>query len=193
MDEQKSAHTHSMSDEALGTTRVLRRECVRFRVPKMSKKLKEMEEKGLNAVLEKLQLVYSSSESKLTGSKPIEEATSKAYEKHYKGLKYFFSMIGDYESLLILQSKAPKKCPSMNVDSICLFFDWELKPRGKLLGIKDIRDVEIKATGSWAGPVNVEQCRSAITAVHQARGEGGPYVEPCDECNRLYDTGVQGG
>ena len=49
----------------------------------------------------------------------IEESTKKAYKKHYRGLEYFFSLIGDYLSLIILQLDAPDDPPSIDLSSIC--------------------------------------------------------------------------
>jgi hypothetical protein len=52
----------------------------------------------------------------------IEYNTKGAYDKHLRGLWYFFSLIQDYESLIVLLPDAPLNVPSMNVDSISKYF-----------------------------------------------------------------------
>ena len=48
----------------------------------------------------------------------VENNTRQAYDNHLRGLFYFFGLIGDYESLIILLPDAPSNVPAMNLDSI---------------------------------------------------------------------------
>jgi hypothetical protein len=97
--------------------------------------------------------------------------TIKNYEKHYKGLRYFFALIGDWESMLILTPDAPNGCPSMKVRSIILYFEWRrrtgiLKDQNGQV-VLDRFGEEIVCMGTWRDPGNVHQCRSAITFAHE--------------------------
>lgn len=46
------------------------------------------------------------------------------------GLERFLAMIGDYESLIILQPYAPQLSPAMNVNSLILYVDFKTYDKG---------------------------------------------------------------
>ena len=83
-----------------------------------------------NLLLEykRLELTTSTEDHNLLGSLVGEKPTFVNYEKHGRGLRYFirfiyfslfFTLIGDYQSLICLQPNAPiNVCPSINVESI---------------------------------------------------------------------------
>ncbi|CEP02422.1 Uncharacterized protein PBTT_08690 [Plasmodiophora brassicae] len=62
------------------------------------------------------------------------ENTKRAYRdwKRWRGLSTFFAVIGDYDSMLVLDSRIANDaaCPSMKLDSIRLYMDYKLLPPG---------------------------------------------------------------
>ncbi len=114
-------------------------------------------------------------------SAPLSENTLLQYEKHFNGMSFFFSLIGDYESLIPLQHMELEYCPSMNHESIIVFFKWRTGANGSILTdkngdpMKDISNDLIKCVGSWLAPTNVEQCRSAVFSLHRSREQKGPF------------------
>jgi hypothetical protein len=55
--------------------------------------------------------------------------THSADVKSIRGLTYFFGLIGDYSSLLILNDRPPRQCPSMNAESLVLFLRYKSPAR----------------------------------------------------------------
>lgn len=111
--------------------------------------------------------------------------------KHFNGLDFFFGLIGDYASLLILSEYELNFCPSMDPASIVLYLKWRTGVAGSKLvdargnPVLDIDGQPVHCVGTWQAPVNVEQCRSAITCAHNARNQSGAYFEPCNDCIAL--------
>jgi hypothetical protein len=76
----------------------------------------------------------------------------------------------------------------MNPASIVLYMRWRTGKEGTLLvhangdPVLGLDGGQIRCVGTWLAPVNVEQCRSAITCAHEARDQSGPYSVPCDNC-----------
>ena len=137
---------------------------------------------GIPETLDKLGLRLEATTSAVLGSRPLERNSVIMYEKHIRGLKFFFSLIGDYESLLMLLPTPPAKvCPSMNAKSIALFIKYKRQTEGKILrdmdghAVLDVLGREIKSDGNWKAPTNVDQFLSAVGAVHSAKGNEGPY------------------
>ena len=143
--------------------------------------------------------------SRIDDDRAVEDATKKAYEKHLRGLSYFFAMIGDYESLIILEYDAPENAPAMNVDSIrqlhfwvCIIFelisilvlymDWRTIEESSPLFRKDNSQLmsydgnPILASGTWADPNNITQLGSAIRALHERFHLRGAYQGVCPTC-----------
>lgn len=80
----------------------------------------------------------------------IEANSLKAYEKHYRGwytnlmtvythdnnyntdpgIERFLALIGDYESLVILQRNAPQLAPAMNINSLTCYIDFKTYEKG---------------------------------------------------------------
>jgi hypothetical protein len=73
----------------------------------ISTELKEITDKNVIELVSKLDLKLSTNSKDKTGSRPLELNSKKNYEKHYRGLKYFFSLIGRYSSLLMLLDTVP--------------------------------------------------------------------------------------
>ena len=79
----------------------------------------------------------------------------------------------------------------MNPAHIILYYRFRTQKEGTILtqmvngketGVKDIEGNLIKCVGTWLSPSSVEQCRSAVTAEHQARQQTGEYFAPRKAC-----------
>ena len=98
-------------------------------------------------------------------------------------------MIGDYESLLMLQEFPPTPfCPSMRPETIKKFVVFKRSPKDTPLvsddgtPAKDVNGKEMLCSGGWNAPTNVDQFLSAVSAVHSARNQDGPYQDVCTGC-----------
>jgi hypothetical protein len=106
-------------------------------------------------------------------------------------LRYFFTFIGDYQSLLMLDDKHSTFCPSMDPVSIAGFIRFKRGVAGTVLldahgkPWKDVFGKVIKCQGGWKDPRNADQLMSAVTAVHEARNQRGPYFGTCEECMHM--------
>ena len=65
---------------------------------------------------------------------PLTDQTLRQYGTIFRGLLYFCSYIGDYETMLILQDEVTKNTPSMNAETIVLRqflgnLSWSVKSR----------------------------------------------------------------
>jgi hypothetical protein len=67
----------------------------------------KLAEIGIKRELEKLALTLGTRNVDSFAGRPLEANSRDAYEKHFKGLKYFFSRFGDYQSMLMLSDKPP--------------------------------------------------------------------------------------
>lgn len=70
---------------------------------------KDIVEQGLQQVLDKMDLMLSVMPKNRTGGRHIVQNTLNQYEMHYRGMEVFCSMIGDFDSLLMLQLNAPEE------------------------------------------------------------------------------------
>jgi hypothetical protein len=147
---------------------------------------------GLKVVLSKLELEFNDNNCRLTGSRTIKETSIAQYESLYRGLRYFFctrgqepvwgfiaQQVGDYESLLMLQTNSPDNCPSINANSIALFIKWKRNKKGTPLLLPndtvalDVLGKEVKCMGGRNNPNNVKQFLSAISVIHRANDQRG--------------------
>ena len=124
------------------------------------------------------------------------------YEKHYRGLRYFCSLVGDYESLLILSPNAPSPfCPSMDPETIVSFIKFKRSAEGAELldkdgnAVKDVLGNPVLCQGGWDDPRNVEQLMSAVGLLHEARGETGrgAFEDRCLACIAAESEGKRDG
>jgi hypothetical protein len=143
---------------------------------------------GLNRVLKKFRLSPGSPKA-LTGGRPLSLNTRLAYDKHFRGLKYFCCLIGDYESLLVLQEDAPSKlCPSMSAITVSNFLRFKKGKSGDILTdiysktVFDRHNGRVICQGGWNDPKNVKQCLSAISVLHATRQQRGQYNDSCASC-----------
>ena len=110
-------------------------------------------------------------------------------------MSFFFGLIGVYESLIPLQHMELEYCPSMNHESIILYFKWRTGANGSILTdkngdpMKDISNDLIKCVGSWLAPTNAEQCRSAVFSLHRSREQKGPFQPSCGRCFSMDQEG----
>jgi hypothetical protein len=76
----------------------------------------------------------------------LQELSKRDYKKHYRGLRLFCCLIGDCESLLMLQDNAPRPyCPSMSSKTISNFIKWKRGAKGSILKGSDnvpIKDID---------------------------------------------------
>eukprot|EP00474_Spongospora_subterranea_P004289 CRZ04747.1 hypothetical protein [Spongospora subterranea] len=100
-----------------------------------------------------------------------------------------FSLVGDYQSLLIMLDHPPEPfVPSMSIESIQLLIDSKTGVKGEPLInrhgvlVKDIFGRPMVAQGGWNDPAIVAQLLSAVSGIHSARQQRGQYLEACDRC-----------
>lgn len=153
--------------------------------------------KGMDEVLLKLNLQWTATSRSRTGNAPLKVLSIRDYEKHFRGLILFFCMIGDYESLLMLQDCAPHPfCPSMSAESITLFIQRKGGEHGEPLldasskPVKDVLGIPVLIDGGWNDPKNVKQFNSALVAIHAANNQREQYEEKCDVCIAMEATGA---
>ncbi|KAF0710254.1 hypothetical protein AaE_012617, partial [Aphanomyces astaci] len=79
---------------------------------------------GMIMELAKHDLLLSPNQQQVFGSRVLEPHSQRVYKKHYRGLWYFFGLIGDYTSLLILRHDCPQHAPAMSVKSLCAYLKY---------------------------------------------------------------------
>ena len=159
---------------------------------KLPKEYERKAETGMTAALRKLELEWTREPQNAAIRAAIKCAD---YEKHFRGivtltecLRFYFSLIGDYESLLMLQEKAPIAVPPMNPRSLSSFIQYKRGPKGQTMtglnggSVVDICGNPILSTGAWKAPINLKQFNSAVTALHVAFDHDGPYQAQCEAC-----------
>jgi hypothetical protein len=113
------------------------------------------------------------------------------YNKHYRGLFKFLSLIGDYDSLLVLYVGTPKQLvPSMKAESVALYLLYKccasgdiLKLHGSASCVKDVFGRDVVCLGVWKVIVNIHQSLSAVSALHSTLKSNKPnYQDLCDRC-----------
>ncbi|KAI3646049.1 hypothetical protein MP228_008977 [Amoeboaphelidium protococcarum] len=146
-------------------------------------------DQGVETTLARINLQLADEEGELTGNRVLADNSLKSYAKHYKGLRYFCSLIGDYESLHMVHDRAPTRfCPSMSINTIASFVYFKSRQPGLELTdidgrvVKDVFGRPVLVQGGWKSPVNLNQFISAVGAVHAARNQNGQYQDVCQEC-----------
>lgn len=134
------------------------------------------------------------------GTAPLALNTANTYKKHVTGMIHFFSLIGDYQSMLILLKRPPvAHCCSIDVESITLYIDYKReKWKGKSL-LKsdgtvqlDVFGDSVLCFGGWKTPHNAAQLITAVNALHKAKDLNGPYSDICDRCVLAVSNGEPG-
>ena len=133
--------------------------------------------------------------------------TSKTYETTVRGLRWWCCLIGDYESLLVLQDKVPRHCPSMNPRTLELFARFKTLMPGQVLTIVndkgkekpflDVLDREIKGKAAsetsrdlqkpaWAGPQSHDTFCAAVKKIHEKNiRQVGQFQDRCEDCWKM--------
>ncbi|KAI3645930.1 hypothetical protein MP228_008858 [Amoeboaphelidium protococcarum] len=156
-------------------------------------------DEGIEETLKLLRLTRSDVSVPLTGGRPLAVNSMQAYQKHYRGLRYFFALIGDYSSSLMLLPNPPQYTPSMNAKSIILFIKFKRNEKGSLLkdengnAVKCVYGHDIKCQGGWNMPQNVDQLLSAVSVLHDSRNQRGEYRDICEECIQRSERGDRSG
>ncbi|KAI3650647.1 hypothetical protein MP228_004128 [Amoeboaphelidium protococcarum] len=154
---------------------------------------------GIRDALARYKLEQNVDATPLWGNRPLSERSISTYQKHWNGLKYFCKLIGDYESLLMLLDRATDGCPAMKPETIANFIRFNrFSPDQELIGhddhpVKDIFGNVVLCRGGWNDPKNVEQCNTAITVLHEERGNRGQFIESCKLCLSELENGVNHG
>ena len=194
MNRETASHEHGFCDtpdESLTTVKKTNR-----KIYCISDDISAIANSKVNELVNKLNLSLASTYREKTGSRPLEENSKKAYEKHFRGLRYLFSLIGSYDSLLMLLDNPPEPfCPSMDPLAVALFVKYKRNKAGMELTdgngniVKDNFGNIVVCDGKWNDPKNVDQLLSAVGAIHAARGQRGPYEDCCNECIELDKVG----
>ncbi|KAJ3158083.1 hypothetical protein HK101_001402 [Irineochytrium annulatum] len=138
--------------------------------------------------LERLRISRDGEGGALTGTRPLDDATKAAYKQKFDGLRFFFSLVGDYESLVILEKCPPAFCPAMNAKTVVSFINFKYGKSGTPCldasgaSVLDVNKVPVLCDGKWKSPSNMHQLLAAINAVHCARKHTRDYEGPCPNC-----------
>lgn len=162
---------------------------------------KEKTEEGLSTVLNRLELSLTDDKQARTGGRHIVKNTTNQYNMHYRGLEAFCAMVGDYDSLLMLNEYAPSEyCPSMNPVTIATYLRYKTaKPEqdgtvrklyefGTNALVNDVLGNAVLCDGGWKCKSSINQFLGAIGAIHEARGQKGPFTDHCTACIAAFQS-----
>ncbi len=154
-----------------------------------------MAQSGIALLIERYNLTRTHTVRKFTGDRCLEDNSKKQYQSSYNGMIYFCMLIGDYDSLLILQEIPLNFAQSINPKTIVNFILFKTGDAGSLLvdsdgnAIFDVNRERIRCQGTWTDPKCAKLLISALAVLHMTRGQGGPFTDKCDECIRHRDEG----
>ena len=129
--------------------------------------------------------------SKLTSTSALQHCSETTYEVHFWGLTKFFKLIGDYESILMLQDRCPANCPSMKVELLVMYVGWKyysVHVTLKDLAGKDVLDVTgqtMKCRGDWNDPDKQKGFSTAVWCIHKAHKQTGTYIPSFEDCHLM--------
>ena len=158
-------------------------------VMRLSPHLTDITVQGLVAAFRSLNLAVESND--LLGSRNVANNSKSAYHKHIRGLFKFLSMIGDYVSLLVLYNGMSRELvQSMNSKHVALYMLYKTQSKQTNLrhigsdgaNVMDVFAAPIMCCGDWNCIVNVDQFLSAVSAVHEAIGQGDRFKDVCQRC-----------
>ena len=161
------------------------------RVDLLSDSVKSKIEYGKERALKRWKLKFGPRSGPRTGDRVLNRRTKISYDVHFKGIVTFCYLVGDYDSSLILDPFCLKFAPSMKVATLVLYLQYKFQESHEYLTdtnglpILDVEGKPIYCTSSWNDPGNADHFRAAVNAVHEARGNRGEYMEPCDDCCEL--------
>jgi hypothetical protein len=126
-----------------------------------------------------------------TGSRLL--TRSDCYDCHFTGMQQFCMLIGDYESLVILDDYCPDNSVSMSVKTLTAFLKYRNYDAGQVVTdidhktpLRDANGEILLAVGGWNDPSRVVHFSAGINALHTGRGQVDTYWEPCDKCIELH-------
>jgi len=181
--------TAPLKKTAVLTTRQKLPGCYKLKITagitKAAKKWNVALDKGL--VLDEFK--YQGKNTTRLGNRPIADNTKTNYEGHYRQLWRYCAFIGDYESMLMLLSPAPKHVPAMNVTTVESFLRFKRLPTGTVLlttdessAVTDVFKNPMTCEGSWVAPDSSDIYRAGISVLHVHHNHTTEYLEPCDDC-----------
>lgn len=140
--------------------------------------------------LSSIMLHLGNGRSTRLGLKERKKNTVKMYDYRLDVFEYFCYQIGCVESLSILHSACPESnVPSMPPTTIANFIRYKSSEKGTVLKdfvtgetVVDTSGNPILCAGGWKASTNVVQFQGAITALHEARGQIGPFIASCEAC-----------
>lgn len=157
---------------------------------------------GIENTLQWLRLTQTPSLRNTIGNRPLKDNSKRTYEKHFRGLRHFCSIIGDYESLLMLngplgKTPTPPFVPSMSSRTLFLYISYKRLEQGRTLcdesgsPVNSIFGNQVQCVGGWNDPNQVQQLLSGVVALHAASGETGTgrYEEKCLSCIQKCQNG----
>ncbi|KAI9325188.1 hypothetical protein BDR26DRAFT_942334 [Obelidium mucronatum] len=166
---------------------------------KASPELQWLKTRGVAAAMKKYHLTIHKDcrETPILDTTPKNPQGLKQYRSIACGLEFFFAMIGDFESCLIMQPKQfDQVVPAMNPESIQLFLKWKSGVAGEPLTrsngdpVFDVFGEALIRTGAWKDANSGQQVYATVAAIHKNRGHprNMPYVEQCLPCFNLMDS-----
>ena len=129
--------------------------------------------------------------------------TKKSYNTTLRGLRWWCCLVGDYESLLVVQQVVPVHCPSMNPRTLELFAryknlipekpltftnaDGETKEfldvlKNRIIGRSRYTSKKFAQIPAWNAPQAHKTFCSAVKSIHESIKQLGPYRDKCEEC-----------
>ena len=57
------------------------------------------------------------------------------YKSHYKDLEQFCMLVGDYDSLIVLNAKCPMQCISMKIDTLQAYIKYRLLEKDAIIRV----------------------------------------------------------
>jgi hypothetical protein len=146
------------------------------------------------------------------GNRILADLTKDAFKNILGQLKRFLTLIGDYESLLILSDQPPTGCISMSAESVWSFLHYKYDPKDtplvdsqnrpvkakcgpkdtplidapeKEVAEKPLAEKPLMCSGAWKSPKKINQLNSAVNLLHLAMGQIGQYKDSCPNCLAL--------
>ena len=102
----------------------------------------------------------------------------------YDRINDFLRSIGDHQSRILLLRRPPKNIPPQNPKSLVYFMRMDVY-EGDILDfngkpLKTTSEKIVQGSGSWRKHSPLKQFKSAISSLHEKRGNGGDWQELCN-------------
>ena len=153
--------------------------------------------KGKKEIVTKNNMVWATEPVDLLQHGVFNDVTRKEYSMYLDMFEKFLILIGDYESLLMLDPLCPANCMSVKPESAMLFIRYKTgcPADGNLLNesvkghppVMDVVGNNVQHHGMWRNPGNLDHFRSALSHLHRSAKRREQYQEACQQC--LQQTG----